>query len=266
MDLLLPPRYQRGYGRSYGRPYGRAYGVRGSGGAAAAAPTTLEQLQALLLGTNSAIWIPLSGYSDIYSDSGRTTPVVAGSGDPVGAVDDISGNGLHLLQGTTASKPDATDGVTLDGVDDNLDAAFTVTGNVAFLALMKTTDTLARPFSGVTTGGYPVDWQSGNTGASSTLPSSTSIHVDGTEILIGTATSDAVHDAISTGTWKTFENRVIDWSVQDGVRVGRAFNGFRQYAGAYGAVIFLDLAGLGANGASALSLAQTLLAEIKATL
>lgn len=181
-------------------------------------------------------------------------------------VKEMPANFHPLLQATTSLKPDATDGLTIDGVDDCLDAAFTVTGNVAFLALMKTTDTIARPLSGVAIGGYPVDWQSGNTGASATSPASTSIHVDGTEFLIGTATSDAIHDAIATGTWKTFENRVIDWSAQDGVRVGKAFNGFRQYAGAVGALVFLDLAGLGANAASALSLAQTLMAEIKATL
>lgn len=227
--------------------------------------TTLEQLTALTAGTNSAIWIPLSGYSDLYSDSGRTTPITAGSGDPVGAVDDLSGNGLHLLQATTSLKPDATDGLTLDGVDDNLDATFTVTGDAAFLALVKTTDTLARPLSAVATSGYPADWQNGSTSTTWSSPAS-DIHVDGTLFTAGVSTSDAVHDAIATGTWKTFENRVIDWSVQDGVRVGKAFNGFRQYAGAVGALVFLDLAGLGANAASALSLAQTLMAEIKATL
>lgn len=50
---------------------------------------------------------PLAGYdyqdSSIWQDSARTTP--SSSGDIVGAWDDLSGNGYHVLQATTANKP-----------------------------------------------------------------------------------------------------------------------------------------------------------------
>jgi hypothetical protein len=42
--------------------------------------------------------------SELFQDSARTTPVTA-DGDPVGACDDLSGNGLNGLQVTSANKP-----------------------------------------------------------------------------------------------------------------------------------------------------------------
>lgn len=42
--------------------------------------------------------------SDVWQDSARTTPAVADA-DVIGAWDDLSGNGYHVTQGTTANKP-----------------------------------------------------------------------------------------------------------------------------------------------------------------
>jgi len=50
-----------------------------------------------------------SDLSTLWQDSARTTPVTANN-DPVGAIDDLSGNGLHLLQTGTNRPIYKTDG------------------------------------------------------------------------------------------------------------------------------------------------------------
>lgn len=66
-----------------------------------------------------------SDLSTLYQDSAGTTPVTA-DGDPVGRIEDLSGNGNHLTQATAAARPQyKTDGtlhwLAFDGVDDLLD-------------------------------------------------------------------------------------------------------------------------------------------------
>lgn len=60
----------------------------------------------------------LTDSSKLYQDSARTT-LVAANGDPIGSVTDISGNGKHASQATTASKPLWQGYGDLDGVDDS---------------------------------------------------------------------------------------------------------------------------------------------------
>ena len=66
--------------------------------------------------------------SQTYQDAAATTP--AATGDPVGYVQDMSGNGFHLTQATSLSKPtlqqDANGKYYLafDGVDDVMTATF----------------------------------------------------------------------------------------------------------------------------------------------
>jgi hypothetical protein len=57
--------------------------------------------------------------STLWQDSARTTPVTT-HGDPVGCIDDISGNGHHLLQATSTARGlwQSTGGVLMDNVDD----------------------------------------------------------------------------------------------------------------------------------------------------
>lgn len=60
----------------------------------------------------------------LYQDSAGTTPVTA-DGDPVGYMQDLSGNGNHATQSTSASRPIyRTDGalhwLEFDGVDDSM--------------------------------------------------------------------------------------------------------------------------------------------------
>lgn len=82
-----------------------------------------------ILFSNSELGILLDlSPTTVFQDSAMTTP--AESGDPVGAVVDVSGNGFHLTQATSLAKPtlqqDANGKYYLafDGVDDIMTATF----------------------------------------------------------------------------------------------------------------------------------------------
>lgn len=76
-------------------------------------------------------WYDADDASTLWQDSGRTTPAASDT-DPVGAWDDKSGNGYHVIQATAGSRPTLQTGelngksvVRGDGVDDALrNAAF----------------------------------------------------------------------------------------------------------------------------------------------
>jgi len=69
-------------------------------------------------------WYDPSDLTTLYQDSAGTTPVTA-DGDPVGRMEDKSGNGNHATQATSAARPVyRTDGtlhwLEFDGVDDSM--------------------------------------------------------------------------------------------------------------------------------------------------
>lgn len=76
-------------------------------------------------------WYDPSDISTLWQDSARTTAVTT-AGDPVGAIDDKSGNARHLLQATAGSRPTyQVDGnsrpyLLFDGSDDIIQATFTL--------------------------------------------------------------------------------------------------------------------------------------------
>jgi len=58
----------------------------------------------LFTGGYVGAWYDPSDLSTLWQDSARTTPVTA-DGDPVGCIDDKSGNGNHLTQATSGKRP-----------------------------------------------------------------------------------------------------------------------------------------------------------------
>lgn len=86
---------------------------------------------ALFAASEEGGWYDPSDLSTVWQDSARTTPGAVDS--PVGALDDKSGNGNHLTQGTAGSRPILRQSGSLfylerDGTDDWLEsaAAFTL--------------------------------------------------------------------------------------------------------------------------------------------
>ena len=95
--------------------------------------------------TNLLAWYKADGA--LWQDSARTIPVAL-DGDPVGAWDDESGNGNHLLQATTGHQPmyrtEVLNGrpiVRFDGVDDHLqDVSIPIVVPQHIYALVDTTN------------------------------------------------------------------------------------------------------------------------------
>jgi hypothetical protein len=85
--------------------------------------TGVSTLTSLLFGDGQAgaMYDP-SDLSTLWQDSAGTTPVTS-DGDPVGRMDDISGNGYHLVQSSASSRPIyrnrlGLSWLELDGADD----------------------------------------------------------------------------------------------------------------------------------------------------
>lgn len=117
-----------GFGRSPGR-------MSKAGGPSVPSfdPTTLFS------GGEQGLWYDPSNFTTMFQDAAKTTPVTA-VGQPVGAINDISGRGNHATQVTSTSRPVLQqDGggryyLAFDGVDD-----FLVTGSIDFTVTDKMT-------------------------------------------------------------------------------------------------------------------------------
>lgn len=102
--------------------YGRASGVKRL--------ETFWTPSRLFTASEVGVWFDPSDSTTVWQDSARTTPAL--KDDPVGAIDDKSGNDDHALQTTADSRPmlRQTAGghwyLEFDGVDDFLRVAFTV--------------------------------------------------------------------------------------------------------------------------------------------
>lgn len=173
-------------------------------------------------------------------------------------VKEMPANFHPLLQATTSLKPDATNGLTFDGVDDCLDISTTLPSDASFVAGIALTAINSEvPIADVSgTTGYAA-WVA--SGGATAATSTGSAFVDG----VAAATQGDLATAIGAGgVFHRLENRGGDFSTWSGVRLGKRSNTFQQMNGALSAIILLDNVGLGANAATALSLAQTLVDEI----
>jgi hypothetical protein len=82
----------------------------------------------LFTGGQLGAWYDPSDLSSMFQDSAGTTPAAVDS--PVGKLNDKSGNGYHLTQGTSSARPVLRFGggfyyLEFDGVDDALAASGT---------------------------------------------------------------------------------------------------------------------------------------------
>jgi len=76
-------------------------------------------------------------YSTMFQDSAGTTPVTA-TGQSLGKLNDLSGNGNHRTQATSAKRPlTAATGYTFDGVDDGMVSSPSTTAGGAWTHLIR---------------------------------------------------------------------------------------------------------------------------------
>lgn len=94
-------------------------------------------------------WYDPSDFSTMFQDSAGTTPVT-GAGDPVGRINDKSGNGNHATQSSAMARPIyRVDGngrpyLESDGIDDFLRASFVVTQPVSRVTGLKLPSSVAN--------------------------------------------------------------------------------------------------------------------------
>lgn len=232
-------------------------GFAGGGGA-----TLLEQLQAQLSGTDYALWLPATD-SALDQTATPSVPVIPGSGDPVGYVEDLSGAGSHLTQGTTALKPDATQGLLGDGVDDRMDATFTFTPstNMGLSYLMNVGGSnnidLSIP-SGTNNLDFGLYSKVGDANAGVGRLGSLGAYADGVDI--SAYTRAQVNTNIFVGTWKII-TLFGNWSsYPDLALFGRYCNGLTspRVGGNFAGLVLWD-----ETAVSARTNAEALLAEIR---
>ncbi len=118
------------------------------------------KMKALFTGGKQGVLYDPSKLSSLWQDAARTIPVTA-DGDPVGCIDDLSGNGNHAVQTVSAARPIyKTDGVLhwlyFDGVDDDMGAVNNIplVTNSIVAASYKTTPTsnISQVSIGLSTG------------------------------------------------------------------------------------------------------------------
>jgi len=98
--------------------------------------TGLSSIAELFYNGEYGAWYAVSDMSALYQDSAGTTAVTS-DGDPIGRIEDLSGNNVHLTQSTSASRPTYqanTESAFFDAVDDTLTA--TLSNPIAGTMLM----------------------------------------------------------------------------------------------------------------------------------
>lgn len=182
----------------------------------------------------SGIWLPKE--PTLYSDRQRTTEISPGSGSIIGSMSDHSGNDRDLYQVTSGREPLATNGATMDGVDDRLGTSLlSPSSDMSVLIGITTTDTQAI-VAYHNSGNFLACWDA-STNNSYTAGGSPTVLVD--DVSIGTQRVQ-LRDAINDGSPHRLEYPNINLGTWTSFTVGSgAFGGF-QFAGSIQAVILID--------------------------
>ena len=187
-------------------------GLNRQGGVAPFSPSSLYA------GSAKGLWYDTGDLTSMFQESGGTTPAVVGQ--PIGKFNDLSGNGLHGLQATSAARPVLASGpasATLDGIDDGFATAAFAAGTLgADMTLMvpvrraaATDVVLAFQTSGA---GVYCGLAAAGIGALAYSNAGTPTHlVNGVAVPGGTATTAGqLHTALPVGEWCILEIRNLD--------------------------------------------------------
>lgn len=192
----------------------------------------------LFRNSEQGVWYDPSDFSTMFQDSAGTTPVTAVE-QPVGRINDKSGNGNHATQPTAAARPvvSAPHYMTIDGVDDRLDLSSLslIAGMDCFVAVNTNTDIPTQALF-ARDAGYSAFfgvWASG--GGSATYGGAVGtpdLAVDGT--LLPAATRDDLSSALTVGDWHIIEYRNLDLSTWTTMRL---FGGGLPFSGDIGGLV-----------------------------
>ncbi len=172
----------------------------------------------IFAGGKQGVWYDPSDKSTLFQDVAGTVPVTK-DGDPVGGIDDLSGNGNHALQSVSAARPfyrsDIIKSLSFDGVDDGIKTGvIELSADMdCFIALRintKKTGILFGSRAGILFGYH----QQGGTGASSQgCGSNVTNFINGVQVEGGVSTTgNQLFFAMPLGTWFVLEIRNLDLS------------------------------------------------------
>lgn len=194
----------------------------------------------------TAFFVP-SDLSTLWQDSGGTTSVTSDN-DPIGRVDDKSGNGNHLTQSTNNDYRPALDitggvnSISFDGVDDFLgDDNSNLPSDCSVFMVIKSTDagTVLITHHNGTDAKYLLTWSDGSvTQVLSTGAGSPSIYID--NVLFAGTTADDLHAAVADGVAHVVEARNANLSAWSGFYLS-AYPGWH-YTGKIGPILIVPTA------------------------
>lgn len=188
-------------------------------------------------------------------------------GDPVGLLPDLKG--AQDFTAPTGQAPLYTDGLTFDGVDDELEADFTGAAGPADASLftvIKTSDAEAVLYTGEETFDYVGVIQDTGTGSPHANAGSPTYYVNGTALT--SPTRDDLHTAVSTGEFEILEVRGADMSGWSKLRLsGYTSLASYRFAGVALPAVLIDNSHADADAARTLALAygQALIREVEGT-
>lgn len=188
-----------------------------------------------------------SDYSKTWQDSARTTPVTAVS-DPIGCIDDISGNGANRTQATSGKRPlAATSGYyDFDGIDDEMGSTVSTVGGGVWTHIVRMQTDSDAVFVSIYGGDRNASYfgvvQSGSgstTNSPTGSPTLTTLEVGGSAV---TNTRGSLYTALNSGNKTMYTETAslpsVYWAST--FYVG-AYGGFT-YSGKYGREILINRA------------------------
>jgi hypothetical protein len=194
----------------------------------------------LFLSAEKGAWYDPSDLSTVFQDTAATTPSVVG--DPVGRINDKSGNGFHLLQATAGLRPLLqTEGgryyLNFDGTDDEM----AVTATLGFTSTMESFIGL-HPVTGTTKyviingqGDYFYHIAvNGDVSSAASNAGTPAYKVD--NVSIGTS-RDNVWDALTLDTPHVIEATTLDLSTWTALRIDAYAAAWRMTGRVYGIIL-----------------------------
>lgn len=187
-------------------------------------------------------WYDPSDLSTMFQDSAGTIPAVVNQ--PVGRINDKSGNARHAVQATTAAKPvlrlvGGKYYLEFDGVDDWAGASFVAATFTATMDVMTTMQRRVGPMvpisSAYSSASYFGVVTDADAGASSNIAGTPSYQINQGTILAPPVSRDQLHDAWPAVTPVVFSTFTADLSTWTGFGFG-GYTGFQGLERVYGLV------------------------------
>jgi hypothetical protein len=189
------------------------------------------------------VWYDPSDLSTLFQDDAGTTPVVS-DGDPVGLMQDKSGNGNDATQSVSASRPTyRTDGtlhwLEFDGVDDYMESLAMTTVTYSLMGVKRNDSSNFISLYDSTNNAYITVTQQGSSSFSIDKNSgSPTYKINNTDL--SPLTRNGLHEAVTVGSSVVLEVGNIDSSIWIDTKFG-GYGSFQLNGNVYGLLLIDSL-------------------------